>query len=62
MAGRAVPIKPVKRVGPLASVSGRDDSTSPMARRLRRQVSWLGRLNILLGLIVIGLGVILVRG
>ena len=49
-------------IGPRASVLGREDATSPSARRLRRQASWLGRLNILLGLIVIGLGVILVRG
>lgn len=49
-------------IGPRASVSGWEDATSPRARRLRRQASWLGRLNILLGLIVVGLGVILVRG
>ena len=49
-------------VGPRASLSVQQDPTSSRARRLRRQASWLGRLNLLIGLIVVALGVILVRG
>ena len=49
-------------IGPRASVSGQEDPTSPRSSRLRRQASWLGRVNLLLGLIVVALGVVLVRG
>ena len=49
-------------IGPRASLSVEQDPTSSRARRLRRQASWLGRLNLLIGLIVVALGVILVRG
>ena len=49
-------------IGPRASVSGQENATLPRARRLRRQASLLGRVNLLLGLIVVALGVVLVRG
>ena len=49
-------------IGPRASVSGQENATLPRARRLRRQALWLGRVNLLLGLIVVAVGVILVRG
>jgi cytochrome c biogenesis protein CcdA len=35
---------------------------SEAARRLRRCASWFGRINLLLGLILVALGVYLVRG
>ncbi len=49
-------------IGPRATALGRADPTSPEAIRVRRQASWIGRLNLLLGLVVIALGVVLVRG
>ncbi|MBI3990235.1 MAG: DUF4149 domain-containing protein [candidate division NC10 bacterium] len=49
-------------IGPRATALGQADPTSLEARRLRRQASWLGRLNLLLALIVVALGVMLVRG
>ncbi|MFT5122996.1 MAG: putative copper resistance protein D [Kiritimatiellia bacterium] len=38
------------------------DRTSPEARRLRFAASWMGRINLLLGIGVVFLGVLLVRG
>lgn len=49
-------------LGPRAIVLWRANPTSPEALRLRRGAGWLGRLNLLLALIVVALGVILVRG
>lgn len=48
-------------VGPRATRVARTAPESAEARRLRRQASWMGRLNFLAGLIVIALGVMLVR-
>jgi len=49
-------------VGPKATELMQADPRSPQARRLRRGASWLGRLNLLLALVVVFLGVMLVRG
>ena len=49
-------------LGPLATKAFAKDPTSLRTERLRLTVRWAGRLNLLLGLIVIGLGVTLVRG
>ena len=49
-------------IGPRATALWRANPGSPEARRLRQQASWIGRLNLLLALIVVALGVLLVRG
>jgi len=49
-------------VGPKAAELMRTDPRSPQAQKLRRRASWFGRLNLLLALIAIWLGVMLVRG
>jgi putative copper resistance protein D len=47
-------------LGPVATRAGR--AGAPGASRLRLAVRWAGRLNLLLGLLVVGLGVALGRG
>lgn len=49
-------------VGPKATKLMREDPRSPRARKLRRGASWFGRLNLVLALIVVLLGVMLARG
>lgn len=49
-------------IGPRATALGQTATDSPKAMRLRRQASWVGRLNLLLALGVVALGVLLVRG
>jgi putative copper export protein len=49
-------------IGPRATALWQADPAAPAAQRLRRQAGWLGRLNLLLALAVVALGVILVRG
>lgn len=49
-------------VGPKATALMRENPHSDRARKLRRGASWFGRLNLLLALIVVFLGVMLVRG
>ncbi|MCS6925356.1 MAG: DUF4149 domain-containing protein [Candidatus Binatia bacterium] len=49
-------------IGPRATALGQTSPASPHALQLRRQASWLGRLNLLLSLVVLALGVVLVRG
>ena len=49
-------------IGPRATSVWQQDPASPEALRLRRQATWLGRLNMLLALVVVALGVMLVRG
>lgn len=49
-------------IGPRATALWRENPVSPDAMRLRRQASWIGRLNLILALIVVALGVLLVRG
>jgi len=49
-------------IGPRATAEGGANPTSPHTRRLKAQASWLGRLNLLLGMTVVALGVMLVRG
>lgn len=49
-------------IGPRATELWRTDSTSPQAGKLRRQASWIGRLNLLLALLIVALGIMLVRG
>ena len=49
-------------IGPRAGLAARTHPGSVEARRLRRQASWLGRLNLLLTLIILALAVTLVRG
>lgn len=48
--------------GPRATLVGRQDPRSPEAERLRKQASMMGRLNMVFALMLLGLGVILVRG
>ena len=50
------------RVGPAATRAMRDDPDGPDARRLRRAASWMGRVNTLLALALVFLGVVLVLG
>jgi uncharacterized membrane protein len=50
------------RIGPRATVIGQTRPNSQEALTLRKQASWIGRLNALLALIVMGLGLLLVRG
>lgn len=49
-------------LGPRATRIGRQDPTSAEALALRKQASWLGRVNALLALAIVALAVILVRG
>ena len=49
-------------IGPRATAVGRVAPGSPAALRLRAWASWMGRLNMLLAVIVVALGVLLVRG
>lgn len=49
-------------VGPRATLAVEHDPRSPVAEKLRRQASILGRANALLALLLVALGVILVRG
>jgi len=48
--------------GPRATLAVQKDPRSPEAERLRKRASHLGRLNMALALVLLGLGVILVRG
>ena len=49
-------------IGPRASAAIEADPRSESARLLRRRASWLGRLNVVLALIIVFVGVMLVRG
>ena len=49
-------------IGPRATALWRARPNFPESLRLRRQASWLGRVNLLLALALVALGVILVRG
>ncbi|MBI4307717.1 MAG: DUF4149 domain-containing protein [Chloroflexi bacterium] len=49
-------------VGPRATALWQASPASAEALRLRRQAGWMGRLNLLLALAVVALGVTLVRG
>ena len=49
-------------VGPRATAAWRVDPSARETVRLRRAASWMGRVNLLLGLVVVLLGVMLVRG
>lgn len=49
-------------IGPRATEVGRTAPGSADALRLRRQASWLGRINLLLALMIVVLAVVLVRG
>ncbi len=49
-------------IGPRATALWQADPASPQASRLRRQASWIGRLNLLLALSAVALGVMLARG
>jgi uncharacterized membrane protein len=49
-------------IGPRAAAVGQSAPDSSLALRLRRQASWLGRLNLFLSLIIVTLAVLLVRG
>lgn len=49
-------------IGPRATASWQRAPEAVETRRLRRTASWIGRLNLVLGLIVVLLGVLLVRG
>lgn len=49
-------------VGRRATAAWQADPSSEESRRLRRQASWIGRVNLLLSLIAAALGIMLVRG
>lgn len=49
-------------VGPKATALWLSSPKSHDSMRLRRQASWIGRINLLLALIVMALGIMLVRG
>ncbi len=49
-------------VGPKATALMREDPQSSRAQKLRRGAIWLGRLNLLLALVTVFLGVMLARG
>lgn len=49
-------------IGPRATELLQNHPGSPQALKLRRQASWMGRLNLILALIVVALGIMLVRG
>lgn len=49
-------------LGPRATRALEEDPRSALAARLRRQASWLGRLNVALALLLLAGGVLLVRG
>lgn len=49
-------------IGPRTMAAWQAQPNSPDAQRLRRQASWMGRINLLLALAVIALAVSLVRG
>lgn len=49
-------------VGPRATALLQSNPASPDALRLRRRASWIGRLNLILALMAVALGVMLVRG
>lgn len=50
------------RTGPRATAAIQSDPQSSDARRLRRSAALLGRLNALLSLLLVALGVVIVRG
>lgn len=49
-------------VGPGATARARRAPGSPEARRWRRLAGWMGRLNLLLGIAIVALAIMLVRG
>ncbi len=49
-------------VGPRATIEAERDPRSPVAERLRRTASLLGRWNVVLALVLVGAGVVIVRG
>lgn len=49
-------------VGPRASALLESESGSARARRWRASASWMGRVNLLLGLVIVWIAVLLVRG
>lgn len=49
-------------VGPRATAAIAADPRSPHARLQRKRASMLGRLNVVLALVILGAGVVLVRG
>ena len=49
-------------IGPKATILAQSAPHTSSAIRARWQASWLGRVNLLLGLIVVALGILLVRG
>ncbi len=49
-------------IGPKATELWQQNPDSPEAKKLRKSASWFGRLNLLLGLIVVYLAIGMVRG
>jgi putative copper export protein len=49
-------------IGPKATVLWQQNPTSAEAKNLRKSASWLGRINLLAGLIVLYLAIAMVRG
>lgn len=49
-------------VGPRASAALRESPGSLRARRLRRLAAWMGRLDVLLGVVIVALAIMLTRG
>lgn len=49
-------------LGPKATRLLQAEPNSAAAEKLRKQASWFGRINVLLGLVIVSLGTMLVRG
>jgi uncharacterized membrane protein len=49
-------------VGPRARAMLRDAPSSAKAMRLRRLAGWMGRLNVLFGVVIVALAIMLMRG
>lgn len=49
-------------VGPRAIAAGERAPEAPETLRLRRRAGWIGRLNVALSVLALGLGIVLVRG
>ena len=49
-------------IGPKATATWQHEPDSAAAKKLRKQASWIGRINLLLGLAIVFMAIMLVRG
>lgn len=49
-------------IGPTATRLARQDPLSQQTARYRKSAAWMGRINFMLGIIVVAMGIVLVRG